>query len=119
MAAAANPNVDVVPAVDHSAVDAVLKIALLMSDDWKAAAVLLLYVANPSATIGTIVKKIRIGHTEVCNARARAAELFPELASMLALKSPAAVAQRERRAREAKNPAELDSPESKNSKNKH
>jgi len=82
---------------EYADVEIVRRLARLMSDDWKAAAVMLIYTDNPNATISFISEKIRIGRTEICEARDRAAAMFPELAPVLALRTPRAVSQRERR----------------------
>jgi len=85
---------------EHSDMEIVRKLALFMVDDWKACCILLLYVAKPNSTIDTITQLIRVCRTEVFEARMRAVKRFPDLASILGLKTPQAIAQRARRQRE-------------------
>jgi hypothetical protein len=85
---------------EHSDVEVVRRLAMIAAD----AIVILLYTAYPNATIADISARVRIGRTEVCEARERAAEMYPALASILALCTPRANAQRARRASEETQP---------------
>ena len=85
---------------EYSDLEIVRALAAFMDEDWKACCILLLYVASPNAPINKISPKIALGNASVCEARQRAAERFPALAGMLGLKTPRALAQQARSAKE-------------------
>ncbi len=78
---------------EHPDLDVIRQIAAFMKEDWKACAVLLLYVSSPNAPVRHIAEHITLGIASICSARQRAADRFPDLAGMLGLKTPQAIAQ--------------------------
>lgn len=77
---------------EHGDLEIVRKLAAFMADDWKAACIVLLYVAMPNESIKVISRHIILSDAAICEARQRAAERFPELSGMLGLKTPRAIA---------------------------
>lgn len=76
--------------------EVIQRISLFMADDWKACCVLQLYIAAPNAPINWISEKIRLSPASICDARKRAAQRFPEMASILGLNTTQARAQQKR-----------------------
>ena len=76
--------------------EVIQRIALFMADDWKACAILLLYIAAPNAPISWISEKIRLSPAAICDARKRAAARFPKMAVVMGLKNVSAAGQQAR-----------------------
>jgi len=81
---------------EHADTEIIRRLASFASEDWKACAILLLYVSSPNATVAHISGHISLSPASICSARKRAAERFPELSGMLGLKTPRALAQQAR-----------------------